>query len=199
MLRVMREVRKSMIRLGLNNNESSKPAELSPIVAKALVEAPRWCSDQQSLVHQLRSPKIDPTATLQRPHFPETRESIQAWVQFRYSQYRQAVSQVTAQRSHLLDAMKIATLDSDAAQAQGRLLIYLPMETVSCGASAASTQDFFDGEDAPPWDTWFWYSDKAILSWVSNDFSSRAQAGIDANPVDCIHWADWCDLPRLTR
>jgi hypothetical protein len=195
----MLEVRKPMISLGLKNSESSKSTEPSPIVTKALAETARWCSDEQSLSHQLRSPKIDPSAALQRPHLPETQESIQAWVQVRNSQYRQAVSQVTAQRSHLLAAMKVSTLDSDAAQAHGQLLIYFPMETVSCGASAASTQGFFDGKDAPPWDTWFWYSDGGILSWVPEDFVSRAQAGIDANPVDCIHWADWRDLPRLTR
>jgi hypothetical protein len=183
----MREVRKPMIRLGLNNNESSKPAELSPIVANSLVEAARWCSDQQSLVHQLRSPKIDPSAALQRPQFPQTQESIQAWVQARYGQYQQAVSQVTAQRSHFLSAMKVGDLNSDAAQAKGQLLIYIPMETVGDGASAESTNGFFDGEDAPSLDTWFWYSDGAILSWISNDLSPRVQAGIDANPVDCIH------------
>jgi hypothetical protein len=195
----MLEVRKPMISLGLKNNESSKPAELSPIVAKALAEAANWCSHEQSLSRELRSPKIDPSTVLQRSQFPETRESIQAWVQVRYNQYQQAVSQVTAQRSHFLSAMKVADLNSDAAQAKGQLLIYFPMETVGDGASAESTHGFFDGEDAPPWDTWFWYSNGTILSWVPEDLVSRAQEGIDANPVDCIHWADWCDLPRLAR
>jgi len=189
----------AMIRLELENNESSNPAELSPVVAKVLAEAASWCSHQQSLFHELRSPKIDPSALLHHPDFPKTRESIQAWLQVRHSQYRQAVLQLTAQRSHFLSAMNAADLNRDAAQAKGQLLIYFPMETVGDAAAAESSNGFFDGEDAPPWDTWFWYSDGAILSWISNDLSPRVQAGIDANPVDCIHWADWRDLPRLTR
>jgi len=188
-----------MIRLGVTNKELSKSSVLSPIVAKALTGTAAWCSLKQSLSYELRSPEIDPSAALKRRYFPDTRESIEAWVQDRYSQYRQAVSQVTAQRALLVAAMNVAPLDSNDPEAQGRLLIYFPLETVSCGASNASSHGFYDGEDAPPWDTWFWYSDGAILSWVPNDFISRAQAGIDANPVDCIHWTDWRELPRLAR
>jgi hypothetical protein len=188
-----------VIQLGVADVKFREPAELSPLVAQALSETAAWCSHQQSLSHELRSPELDPSVVLDRPHFPESREAIKAWIQVRYNQYRQAVSQVTGLRSNLLAGMNVGTVHWNTAQAQGRLLIYFPMETVSCGASNASSHGFYDGEDAPPWDTWFWYSDGAILSWVPNDFISRAQAGIDANPVDCIHWTDWRELPRLTR
>jgi hypothetical protein len=71
------------------------------------------------------------------------------------------------------------------------------METVSDGAAEASSRGFFDAEDAPPWDTWFWFKENTIFCWVPESLISRAQAGIDANPVDCIRWADWPKLSAL--
>jgi len=73
------------------------------------------------------------------------------------------------------------------------------METVDCGAAEAISHGFFDLHDSPPWDTWFWYSEGTILAWVPEGFLNRAQAGIDANPVDCIHWATPRYLEHLTR
>jgi len=84
--------------------------------------------------------------------------------------------------------------DLAMAQSQGRLLLYEPLETVDDGAAAVSSQGFFDVEDAPPWDTWFVYSGGSIFCWVPNSLVKKAQAGIDANPVDCIHWCDWSRL-----
>ncbi len=76
------------------------------------------------------------------------------------------------------------------AQVLGRLLLYEPTETVSDGAAQAASRGFFDAEDAPPWDTWFWLKESTIFCWVPESLISDAQAGIDANPVDCIRWAD---------
>jgi len=84
--------------------------------------------------------------------------------------------------------------DLAMARSQGRLLLYEPLETVDDGAASASSQGFFDVEDAPPWDTWFVYSGGSIFCWVPDSLVQKAQAGIDANPVDCIHWCDWSRL-----
>jgi hypothetical protein len=37
---------------------------------------------------------------------------------------------------------------------------------------------------------WVSYDRGELISWVPNALISLAQEGIDANPVDCIHWAD---------
>jgi len=81
-------------------------------------------------------------------------------------------------------------------QPKGKLLIYEPMETVTDGASEALFRRFFDIEDAPPWDTWFLYSEGAIYSWVPDLFIEDAQAGVDTNIVNCIRWIKWLELPR---
>jgi hypothetical protein len=158
------------------------------------------CSLREPLSYELRSPEIDPTSMLEPRHWSETQGSVEVWIQGKYRQFHQAVSQLTRRRSDLLGAMNAApTAMSENTLPQGRLLLYSPMETVTCGASAESSRGFFDGEDAPPWDTWFWYSEGTIFSWIPEGLISRAQAGIDANPVECIQWADWRKWSCLTK
>lgn len=49
---------------------------------------------------------------------------------------------------------------------------------------------FFDVDNVPPWDIWVGYTDGALLTWVPTALIEAAQMGIDANPEQCIHWAD---------
>lgn len=72
----------------------------------------------------------------------------------------------------------------------GRLLFYWPHENVADGASEYSSNGFFDVNDAPPWDTWMSFDSERLVSWVPSVLVPSAQAGIDANPVECIRWAD---------
>jgi hypothetical protein len=39
-------------------------------------------------------------------------------------------------------------------------------------------------------------SENAIFSWVPEPLIRDAQAGIDANIVNCIHWCDWSELSK---
>jgi hypothetical protein len=82
---------------------------------------------------------------------------------------------------------------------QNKLLLYFPLETVHDGAAEAASRGFYDIEDAPPWDTWFLYENDAVFCCVPEPAISAAQAGIDANPVDCIHWANWSELARVGK
>jgi hypothetical protein len=177
-----------MIQLGLSNIGSLESVqELPPTVARALAEAVAWCSRDASAGYLLRSPELNPAADLFEEQFPGTKDGIKAWVKRRYKQYDCAVTNLVQSRSALLSSMEL-TATVDIRRDQGKLMAYFPLETVSCGAAEASSSGFFDGIDAPPWDTWFAYSEGRICCWVPNGFISRAQAGIDANPVDCIHW-----------
>ena len=76
-----------------------------------------------------------------------------------------------------------------------RFLIYEPEEQVSDGSSAYASKGFSDDFDEPGWATWIdSYRDPdlgvRLLCCVPPCLVEAAQAGIDANPVDCIHWAD---------
>jgi hypothetical protein len=74
--------------------------------------------------------------------------------------------------------------------AGGKLLIYEPDNNFDDGASQEQSKGYFDGKDAPPWDTWLCYSDRQLISWVPPSFLDLVQAGIATNPVDCVRWVE---------
>jgi hypothetical protein len=137
---------------------------------------------------------LDPSPILSVPTLNEL--GIDGWVKAKYDSYHRAIESIKDKRSELLRAATILVEPAES-QALGRLLLYEPMETVSDGAAEASSRGFFDIEDAPPWDTWFWLKESTVLCWIPQLLISDAQAGIDANPVDCIRWAEWSKLPAL--
>lgn len=135
-------------------------------------------SDPDSLApleHQLRTIVLKPSVSIGGAFCSE-------------AELEEAVIGVVERRSTLLksrlsaDHMKLGTALS------GRLLRYEPRENVSDGASRYASNGFFDPNDAPPWDTWVGYSDGTLTSWVPDPLVPLAQAGIDANAVDCIGW-----------
>ncbi len=132
------------------------------------------------LKSQLRSPELTPSADIGRYSVKTNEKHI--------------VDEVVSKRASLL-ASDSSNL-SAYRQSSGRLLIYEPTENVSDGASQVSSQGFFDVYDAPPWDTWVHYADnRELICWVPEALISLAQKGVDANCVDCIHWAN----PRLLK
>jgi hypothetical protein len=166
--------------------------EPSPVVLQALSETVVWCLRRSLPHHQFRSSELDPSALLKVPPFNES--NIGVWLERKRESYQSAIIAINANRSALVRDMNIEVADPAVTGSKGRLLLYEPLETVTDGASDSSSRGFFDIEDAPPWDAWFLYSEGSIFSWVPEALVQDAQAGIDANPVDCIHWFDW---PRL--
>ena len=166
--------------------------EPSPLVLQALSETVAWCLRRPLQQDQFRSRELDPSALLRVPPFGES--TIGVWLEKKRESYQSAVNAINANRSALVRDTNIEVADPAVTESKGRLLLYEPLETVTDGASGSSSRGFFDIEDAPPWDTWFLYSEGSILSWVPEALVQDAQAGIDANPVDCIHW---CDRPQL--
>jgi hypothetical protein len=81
--------------------------------------------------------------------------------------------------------------------AGGRLLSYEPDVNLFDGAAAAYTQEFFDVNNTPPWDTWVDYveSDRYgfLVSWVPPCLIDLVGEGIWANPEMCIWWLDQRD------
>jgi len=188
-----------MITPGLTKQVFNKPSDPSPnlsnspqVVLQALSETAAWCFRGVLRSSELRSRELDPSVSLKVPPFDAL--GIEAWLKIKYESYQRAMDAIVQRRSILLRDGNTAITDVALAQAKGRLLLYEPMETVTDGAAAASSCGFFDLEDAPPWDTWFRYSEGTIFSWVPDSMIRHAQAGIDANPVDCIHWAPWSRL-----
>ena len=184
-----------MISLGLTGVGAGRSADLPEGVTRALSETSVWCSHGALRTANLRSPALDPSSAFNLPRYEEI--GIDAWVVAKRQSYQHAIESIQRRRADLVSSADLPIPTTAQAQADGELLLYEAMETVSDGAAASSSRGFFDIEDAPPWDTWFWYARSTIFSWVPNALVRDVQAGIDANPVDCIHWADWSRLPAL--
>lgn len=184
-----------MISLGLSHAEASDRPQPPVEVIRALGEAATWCTLHPLGTDRLRSPLLDPHSSLSVPTLNEL--GIDAFVKAKRESYERAVESIQRKRSEWLREIKARPFEPTETQSLGRLLLYEAMETVSDGAAEASSHSFYDVEDAPPWDTWFCYKDGTIFCWVPDELVSDAQAGIDANPVDCIRWANWSALGSM--
>jgi hypothetical protein len=125
---------------------------------------------------QLRSPALKPENAIDEYISEAERETL--------------VAGLLRKRSSLLAAHGRVNQELSLLKNAGKVLLYFPAENVADGASSYSSRGFFDLDDAPPWDTWVDYSDRTLTCWVPEAFVSVAQNGIDANPVECIRWAD---------
>ena len=200
-----------MITLGLGNivptrepsstvskalSETVEQREPSSAALQALSETVAWCSSKSLQSDQLRSRELDPSALLRVPSLDEV--GVEVLLQRMRESVQRAVYAINERRSALVRDTGMEVADPALARrSKGKLLLYEALETVTDGAAASSSRGFFDINDAPPWDTWFLYSDGTIFSWVPESLVQRAQAGIDANPVDCIHWFDWSKWSEL--
>jgi hypothetical protein len=194
------------IGLAASRSPFSDQSPLSPVVARAFAEAVLWCSRQlltatsddpdylraretlkrrefigvnfdalAPLSHQLRSPVLKPSLEIGEGFDEAAREA--------------AISGVIALRSQHLATEGALDQERILSARTGRILLYQPAENVADGASQAASLGFFDGNDAPPWDTWIHYADGNVACWIPDSLISLAQNGIDANIVQCIQWA----------
>jgi hypothetical protein len=127
------------------------------------------------LEKQLRSPELEPPLQVGQPITEAERI--------------ETIAGVVTRRSALVLSRQLTNIDDGLKEKLGRLLLCFPVENVADGASQYSSNGFFDGNDIPPWDCWVQYSDHQLICWVPNVLVPLAQAGIDANAVDCITWA----------
>jgi hypothetical protein len=183
-----------MIKLGLDKLVVRRH-DPSPAVLQALSETVAWCLNKTPHPDQFRSCELDPSAILRVPRLEES--SVEVRVEALRESYRRATQSINKVRSTLVHNAQLEIPSFAVAQTGGKLLRYEPLETVSDGSSEFLSYGFFDIEDAPPWDTWFQFSKSAIFSWVPEPLVRNAQAGIDANPVDCIRWCNWSELSGL--
>jgi hypothetical protein len=102
--------------------------------------------------------------------------------------WAEGVEQVVRKRSELIaEAPRLeGVLNPD----DGRVLLYWPAENLACGAAEVASKGFFDADNVPPWDIWVGFSERTLVSWVPPMLVDVVQMGIDANPEQCIQWAN---------
>lgn len=122
-----------------------------------------------SFTTRLRSPELQPSSSLSGAEIPGF-----------------IVQSVVSRRAALVS--ELSHPQTAAYRAEGRLLTYWPEENLACGGAEYASVGFFDGDNAPPWDTWVAFSGKGLLSWVPGELVDLASKGIEANPEACIAW-----------
>lgn len=172
----------------------------------ALAETIVWCAPRATPLELGASLRSLPL--LNQPSIES--QSIDKW--------RQAVSDIATTRAMFLRDAGTYPQEPASDLAGGRLLLYAPDETLSDGAADVSSGGFFDSDNVPPWDTWVAYIEDIatdpqhgnpwfleafrrdqeitnepmqlayVVCWVPPCLLEAADAGIDANPEQCIEW-----------
>ena len=132
------------------------------------------------LNRQLRTPSLEPRT------FPREQTGR-----------HEVVEEVAGKRANLLKELERYPIEISANLAGGRLLAHEPDENVADGASQYQSKGHFDGDDAPPWDTWVCYVDRHLVAWVPPSLLRLAGEGIEVNCVDCIRWIEIDSVQEL--
>lgn len=173
-----------------------------------LTETIKWCCKRASIddpENSLRSPELEPD----RFDWQQTISERQATVDL-----------LAAKRANFLRRQNRYPTEPAKDLVGGKLLIYLPEQSLSDGAAQANTNWFFDADNVPPWDTWLcyvhdidtskanqmrkaqgkidWddyiiYPESFLLVWVPPQMLTLIDVGITANPEHCIFWATDAD------
>lgn len=139
-----------------------------------------WCtkpSRPPALSARLRTPNLQPPIHIVR----ETN----------------SLNRVHAAVQHVVDcrSKQIVVDHSAVALSGGRLLAFFPQHTISDGFAAEESDEFFDRDNVPPWDTWVYFVDDFVISFVPSQFLTNAEFGLLTNVEECIIWLSNVDHP----
>ena len=153
--------------------------------AQRLMETKAWCISclSQNANHDFRSAEL-------KPEQIENGRGMFDWT----SQETQAIiNELAGKRAQLLNSRRSEQSLDDI----GRVLVFMPHDSLSDGFARQETDGFFDDDNAPAWDTWIGYVDDHLLAWVPSALVELVGWGIQVNPEQCILWATDLDLPFL--
>lgn len=157
-------------------------------------EAALWCSRAEPISVGFRSEVL-------RPPTPLLDEPGGFLIDHGHEAVGNVVADLCNRRRELLH------LNMPRTEMPGRILVTTAIEeSVVDGAASAASSGWFDGNDLPPWDTWFAYARlntrrfterETLFSFVPWSSEAAAEQGLKVNPVDCIEWATEEDLRAL--
>lgn len=155
----------------------------SKIFRSRVKEAAIWCASylrSDDPAGSLRTADLTPQLVI-----PERLNQFR-W-NYEFSDPVFAIDELCRRRATKIRAIAL----SHEANANGKVLIFEPHETLVDGAACVTSRGFFDDWNIPPWDTWLWFeSGRFLYSWVPEAFVALAEAGISVNPEKCIYWAN---------
>lgn len=125
------------------------------------------------------------------------------WVS--HSERSEITTTLFRERARLLRMENVPAYSGRNALAEGRLLLFDPVGSLSDGGSEAASEGFFDDGNIPAWDTWVYYdvdntlSEEAffssfLVSWIPPSFVRLVNNGVEVNPEGSISWASNVDI-----
>ena len=159
---------------------------------RGLWEAATWCDGLTT-----------PRSTELRP---------EAVPRFSLAMWREALVAVSDRRRKLLSQTAVVQAAVDITT--GRILLYLPEESLGDGAAESASSGLLDKNNCPPWDTWVTVEESEDLggaghtsfylaSWIPARWIDAVDSGILANGAKCIEWAGTskrgAELPQRWR
>ena len=160
-------------------------------VALRLAETVAWCN------HRARADDAD-TSTRSPALCPQVMALPQrqrlSWLLDHPGEPQAAVEFVCQARRRELARLGIPVPPVGPDLAGGRVL-FTTIDTDSCEAATGPSNGYYDLDDLPGWDTWFWHrpTDRpwgAIYCWVPAQLVELAQRGMDVIPVLSVEWAE---------
>lgn len=119
-----------------------------------------------------------------------------------WQERQELVAGVCKRRASILTHDDMNHIESDSTLPPGRLLAYDPDGSLSDGASTLATDEFFDGDNVPPWDLWLackvgaddtqrWTPfQRYLICWIPDALVEMVDFGIQVNPEECFLWLD---------
>lgn len=195
-----------------------------------LAETINWCTSRvnpDDPQNCLRSPELDPQLDLDALnkylardfYFEAGMQEVDSSFHRRIwdgradaeiGSFQTAMAKVVTRRAQLLRKNYSYPITPLEKLKTGRLLLYFPDDNTRDGAVPNETDNFFDQDDIPPWDTWvcFVVSDEPnqrrcifILCWIPPEFEDLAASAIGVSMLESVMWADKLDekytIPEL--
>jgi hypothetical protein len=110
------------------------------------------------------------------------------------------------------EALRSEAITPEETTPDGRMLAFDPSQSLSDGAAAAESAGFFDDDNAPPWDCWLVFVEEAprsldrwsafdsyLLCWIPGLLVEVVRRAVEANPEECLRWADQLRTPFLDQ
>jgi hypothetical protein len=159
-------------------------------LALRLAETVAWCNLHARVDDagaSTRSPALCPPVMA----LPEPQRL--SWLLDKPGEPQAAVEFVCQARRRELARLGIPVAPVGPDIANGRVL-FTTIDTDSCAAATDPSNGYYDEDDLPGWDTWFWHRTTnrpwgAIYCWVPARLIELASSGMYVIPVQIVEWA----------
>ncbi len=167
---------------------------MTPEVSKCLAETVAWCSRHARADNAGASTR---TAPLCPPVMALPQRQRLSRLLDVSGETKAAVDFVCQARRLELARLGIPVVAVGPDLAGGRIL-FTTIDTDSCEAATGPSNGYYDLDDLPGWDTWFFHrpTDRpwgAIYCWVPSHLVELARSGMNVIPVMSVEWIQSSD------